>query len=133
MLVCMVHPAPWCLRYANSYDGYYTIHIHRLHELPLLVTNWSGPLSIAVFGPDKELGVAVHYIRYLRSCHPSIRSQVTFHLVYPVDHPGTVEVNIGDVGISDCHQRQRVLKVYFLTSANSIMSPFRVGAVVIDR
>ena len=66
--------------------------VDRLYELTELVTNWSGPMSIAVFVPDIELGIALRYIQYLRNCHPSIRSQVSFHLIYPADHPGVQEV-----------------------------------------
>ena len=42
--------------------------VDRLYELVELVKNWSGPMSIAVFVPDKELPVGLKYIQYLRSC-----------------------------------------------------------------
>ena len=58
--------------------------VDRLYELVELVKNWSGPMSIAVFVPDIELGVGLRYIQYLRSCNLAIERQVSFHLIYPV-------------------------------------------------
>ena len=39
--------------------------VDRLYELVELGKNWSGPMSIAVFVPDIELGVGLRYIQYL--------------------------------------------------------------------
>ena len=96
-----------------QYLQYNECSLFRLHELPELVTNWSGPLSIAVFGPAAELGIAVHYIRYLRSCNAAVRAQAAFHLVYPGQHPGTLHsAQLAEmVGRPDCSQPKQVLQV----------------------
>ena len=67
--------------------------LDRLDEVVEAAAAWGGPLSVAVFGPAAELALALAYIRYLRSCHPGIRSQVSFHLVYPVAHPGLLHLD----------------------------------------
>ena len=67
--------------------------LDRLDEVAEAAAAWGGPLSVAVFGPAAELALALAYIRYLRSCHPGIRSQVSFHLVYPVAHPGLLHLD----------------------------------------
>ena len=96
--------------------------VDRLYELVELVKNWSGPMSIAVFVPDIELGVGLRYIQYLRSCNLAIERQVSFHLIYPVEHQGTT--NHPDlqgldevVGNMDCKQPKQVLK--FLLNVRS--------------
>ena len=96
--------------------------VDRLYELVELVKNWSGPMSIAVFVPDIELAVGLRYIQYLRSCNLAIERQVSFHLIYPVEHQGTT--NHPDlqgldevVGNMDCKQPKQVLK--FLLNVRS--------------
>lgn len=96
--------------------------VDRLYELTELVTNWSGPMSIAVFVPHIELGISLRYIQYLRGCHPSIRSQVSFHLIYPADHPGVQEVMMDEVvGSLDCKQPKQVLKFMLDTRDDEMM------------
>jgi len=97
--------------------------VDRLYELTELVTNWSGPMSIAVFVPDIELGIALRYIQYLRGCHPAIRSQVSFHLIYPRDHPGVREVALDEVvGSLDCKQPKQVLQFMLDTREKDMMT-----------
>ena len=50
------------------------------------VESWSGPISIAIFTPDIEYDISLHYINYLRACYPKIEQQVSFHFVYPLNH-----------------------------------------------
>ena len=86
--------------------------LDRLYELTELVTPWSGPISISVFVPDIELALALHYIQYLRSCYPAIQRQVSFHLAYPADHPGTQDLSFQQqVESLDCQQPKQVLEL----------------------
>jgi len=101
--------------------------VDRLYELTELITNWSGPMSIAVFGPDLELGIAVKYIQYLRSCHPAIQQQVSFHLIYPDQHPGKLELEFDElVGNLDCKQPKHVLQ-FMLNARDESMMEWRVS------
>ena len=97
--------------------------VDRLYELAELVTNWSGPMSISVFVPDIELGIAVKYIQYLRSCYPAIKRQVSFHLTYPADHPGLQDVSFDElVGRLDCQQPTQVIKYLLEKRGEQMMS-----------
>ena len=97
--------------------------VDRLYELTELVTNWSGPMSIAVFVPHIELGISLRYIQYLRGCHPAIRSQVSFHLVYPGDHPGVRDAALDEVvGSLDCKQPKQVLQFMLDTRDEDMMT-----------
>ena len=97
--------------------------VDRLYELTELVTNWSGPMSISVFVPDIELGIAVKYIQYLRSCYPAIKRQVSFHLTYPADHPGLQDVSFDElVGRLDCQQPTQVIKYLLEKRGEQMMS-----------
>jgi len=86
--------------------------VDRLYELVELVSNWGGPMSIAVFVPGVELAVGVRYIQYLRYCNQDIRNQVSFHLTHPVDHQGVLHhPDLQEpLGNMDCKQPKLVLK-----------------------
>jgi len=100
--------------------------VDRLYELVELVSNWSGPMSIAVFVPGVELAVGLRYIQYLRDCNQDIRNQVSFHLTYPVDHQGVPHhPDLQEVvGNMDCKQPKQVLK-YLLNVRNKEMLGWR--------
>ena len=100
--------------------------VDRLYELVELVSNWSGPMSIAVFVPGVELAVGVRYIQYLRDCNQDIRNQVSFHLTYPVDHQGVPHhPDLQEVVDNmDCKQPKQVLK-YLLNVRNKEMLGWR--------
>lgn len=99
--------------------------VDRLYELTELVTSWSGPMSISVFAPDIELGIAGKYISYLRSCYPAINNQVSFHLTYPASHPGRQDISFDElVGKLDCKQPKQVMK-YLLEKRDSEMMSWR--------
>ena len=95
--------------------------VDRLHELPELVNNWSGPVSIAVFAPDRELGIAVKYIQYLRSCHPAIDQQVSFHLLYPHEYPGQLNMRDYDEIAVDCQNPREVLQSMLISRGERMM------------
>ncbi|XP_076040898.1 beta-1,4-glucuronyltransferase 1-like [Oratosquilla oratoria] len=48
---------------------------------------WTGPISVAVFVPAEDYTVAFLMMHYLRTCFPSVRERVTFHMTYPTDLP----------------------------------------------
>ena len=100
--------------------------VDRLYELVELVSNWSGPMSIAVFVPGVELAVGLRYIQYLRDCNQDIRNQVSFHLTYPVDHQGVPHhPDLQEVVDNmDCKQPKQVLK-YLLSVRNMEMLGWR--------
>ena len=80
-------------------------------------------MSIFVFVPDIELGIAVKYIQYLRSCYPAIKRQVSFHLTYPADHPGLQDVSFDElVGRLDCQQPTQVIKYLLEKRGEQMMS-----------
>ena len=97
--------------------------LDRLYELIELVTPWSGPISISVFVPDIELALTLNYIQYLRSCYPAIQRQVSFHLAYPADHPGTQDLSFQQQLESlDCQQPKQVLELLLGRRDKEMMS-----------
>ena len=50
--------------------------LDRLYWLPEILRRWSGPISITLFVPDVEFGLAEIYLKYLWLCFPSISEQV---------------------------------------------------------
>ena len=97
--------------------------LDRLYELIELVTPWSGPISISVFVPDIELALTLNYIQYLRSCYPAIQRQVSFHLAYPADHPGTQDLSFQQQLESlDCQQPKQVLELLLERRDEEMMS-----------
>ncbi|GAB6021490.1 hypothetical protein CHUAL_004096 [Chamberlinius hualienensis] len=59
-------------------------HLFRLVEMSQA---WQGPISTAVYIPSTEYHVAQIYLRFLIQCFPSVKENVSFHFVYPVDQP----------------------------------------------
>lgn len=97
-----ISTGPLCLGSQTSVD--------RLHHVAELASTWSGPISISVFVPDTELSVASTYIRFLRYCLPAVANQVTFHLVYPTNHPGLLEDQDFGNTLLDCDQPKVILE-----------------------
>ena len=64
--------------------------VDRLFWLAWQAEAWSGPLSVAVWAPGSDLGVAIAMINYLRRCFPGILERTTLHLAYPSSRPGYV-------------------------------------------
>ncbi|KAG8234554.1 hypothetical protein J437_LFUL014010, partial [Ladona fulva] len=58
--------------------------VEHLHRLLPLIERWQGPISVAVFAGELELGMALSSIASLRACSPPIRRLTTFHLVSPL-------------------------------------------------
>ena len=51
--------------------------IDKLHWILQTVTNWSGPVSIALFVPDIEFHISQVYLNFSRRCFPAIKEQVS--------------------------------------------------------
>ena len=61
--------------------------LDRMHWVVQLANRWSGPVSVALFLPDVEFGIAETFLEWLRSCYPEVRYRVAFHLMYPDQFP----------------------------------------------
>uniref|UniRef100_A0A1E1XPP9 Putative glycosyltransferase n=2 Tax=Amblyomma TaxID=6942 RepID=A0A1E1XPP9_AMBSC len=67
-----------------------------LQHVPVLCSRWQGPVSVAVFAPGTDYAVVMDKIAFLRRCDdPCVSANVTWHIVYDVDHepPAAVVVN----------------------------------------
>ena len=57
----------------------------------MLKADWlkteKGPISVAVFGPNQEAAFATDAMISMGKCWPEVKERVTFHLVYPTNHP----------------------------------------------
>ena len=59
--------------------------VNHLAHLASLSERWKGPISVAVFAPDAQsVDTAVDYLLHLYHCAPSVRENVSVHLVYPL-------------------------------------------------
>ena len=61
--------------------------VNRLHHIAELSERWRGPMSVAVFTPEYDTILAMELILRLYQCVPSIRQNVSIHLVFPLTHP----------------------------------------------
>lgn len=50
---------------------------------------------MAVFGPNEEAAFATDAMLSMQECWPEIRKRVTFHLVYPTEHPADLTTSKG--------------------------------------
>ncbi|UYV82953.1 B3GNT1 [Cordylochernes scorpioides] len=59
-----------------------------LPHLAELAARWKGPLSVTLFVAGASgVGPAIDAVLRLRRCHPDVRQNATFHLVYPLHNP----------------------------------------------
>ncbi|KAL7645136.1 UNVERIFIED_CONTAM: hypothetical protein RMT77_003514 [Armadillidium vulgare] len=76
----LVEFCPVCLATQSSVD--------RLFWLTQVAKHWEGaPISIAIFTPDIEYGIARAYLQYLITCFPYFGKKVTIHFTFPVQFP----------------------------------------------
>jgi len=61
--------------------------VNRLHHIAELSERWQGPMSVAVFTPESETSLAMELILRMYHCVPSIKQNVSIHLVFPLTHP----------------------------------------------
>uniref|UniRef100_A0A1E1XN45 Beta-1,4-glucuronyltransferase 1 n=1 Tax=Amblyomma sculptum TaxID=1581419 RepID=A0A1E1XN45_AMBSC len=62
---------------------------NHLHYLVALSERWRGPLAVTVFAPRQHLALVVEVLVQLRRCVPALRYNASFHLVYPLNSPGS--------------------------------------------
>jgi len=102
--------------------------VDRLYWLVELVNQWTGPVSIALFTPDVELGIGLRYIEFLSQCFPGIRDRVSFHMTAPLYKPGVdavIEMGLDEVvGQIPCNDHKKFLK-FLLDSRPSSMLAWR--------
>ena len=48
-----------------------------------------------MFGPNEEAAFATDAMLSMQECWPEIRKRVTFHLVYPTEHPADLTTSKG--------------------------------------
>lgn len=73
-----------------------------LHHIESLIKRWKGPMSIAVFSPDRDAVSSMFGIQILRKCNADIRRFVTFHIMYPSSHPPRFDETVLDFTENDC-------------------------------
>lgn len=84
--------------------------VDRLYWLVQASRHWTEPISVAVFTPDIEYGIAKTYFQYLTTCFPFIGDKITVHFSYPKDHPPLpIESSISDL-LDLCDQPVTVLR-----------------------
>ena len=62
---------------------------------------------MAVFGPNEEAAFATDAMLSMQECWPEIRKRVTFHLVYPTEHPADLTTSKGMLQIIFSNIRNR--------------------------
>ncbi|XP_050696716.1 beta-1,4-glucuronyltransferase 1-like [Eriocheir sinensis] len=61
--------------------------VDRLFWLAQVARYWTAPMSVSVFTPDVEYGIARAYLTYLVTCFPFLGEKATFHFTSPKSHP----------------------------------------------
>lgn len=82
---------------------------NHLHHVVMLAERWSGPISVAVFGPNLDASFATDAILSMQACWPDIRKRVTFHLIYPAEHPADLAKSTGSIVYSDCEELRKII------------------------
>ena len=75
----LTESCPVCLATQTSVD--------RLYWLTQAALYWNAPISVAVFTPDVEYGIARGYLQYLVTCFPFLGEKINVHFTYPKEHP----------------------------------------------
>lgn len=84
--------------------------VDRLYWLVQTARHWTEPISIAVFTPDIEYGIAKIYFQYLTTCFPFLGEKITVHFTYPRDRPPVpLVISIHDL-LELCDQPVTVLR-----------------------
>ncbi|XP_059082616.1 beta-1,4-glucuronyltransferase 1-like [Tigriopus californicus] len=97
--------------------------IDRASWLIEIVKNWSGPVSIALFTPDVEFHISKIYIKYMQRCFPKIKEQVSFHFLFPVDHPVKDSPSLNEiVGEMSCDDPKKVLDFLVKTRSKEMLA-----------
>ncbi|KAL5008309.1 hypothetical protein ScPMuIL_013890 [Solemya velum] len=81
---------------------------NNLHHLIQLSKIWDGPISVSVFTYDDDIVSTLHFVAFLKACHPSVHKVTTFHLIFPLRHPPRNARDILNMDI-DCKMRPESL------------------------
>eukprot|EP00095_Tigriopus_kingsejongensis_P007170 maker-scaffold211_size255937-snap-gene-1.15 protein:Tk07170 transcript:maker-scaffold211_size255937-snap-gene-1.15-mRNA-1 annotation:"n-acetyllactosaminide beta- -n-acetylglucosaminyltransferase-like" len=96
--------------------------IDRASWLIEMVKTWSGPMSIALFTPDVEFHISKVFIKYLHRCFPKIKEQVSFHFLFPVDHPVRDSPSLNEiVGVMSCSDPKKVIDFLINTRSKEML------------
>lgn len=85
---------------------------NHLHHVIELAKRWSGPISVAVFGPNDEAAFATDAMISMQDCWPEIRRRVTFHLVYPTSHRADLSGARGKLTYRSCDHLRAMIHDY---------------------
>ena len=85
---------------------------NHLHHVVMLTERWTGPISVAVFGPNLDASFATDAILSMQVCWPEIKKRVTFHLIYPTEHPADLAKSTGSLSYKNCDDLRVVDKFY---------------------
>ncbi|KAI1287642.1 Beta-1,4-glucuronyltransferase 1 [Halotydeus destructor] len=61
--------------------------LSQVQHLPLMAKRWSGLISVSLFSLASDIDTVIEAIILLRKCHPLIRHNANFHLVFPLRVP----------------------------------------------
>jgi len=75
---------------------------NHLHHVVMQINRWTGPISVAVFAPNDQASFATDAILSMGECWPEIKKRVTFHLVYPTNHPADLSASVGMIDHDGC-------------------------------
>ncbi|KAF2359253.1 Nucleotide-diphospho-sugar transferase [Trinorchestia longiramus] len=96
--------------------------VDRLFWLAQVARHWVGPISIAVFTPDLEYGIAKTYFQFLASCFPYVGDKITVHFAYPKEKPPLhLHIDTSDI-LKMCDQPVTVLKKLLEHRPRNMMS-----------
>ncbi|XP_043289083.1 beta-1,4-glucuronyltransferase 1-like [Venturia canescens] len=73
----------------------------QVYHVVELATRWEGPISLAVFAPGFDAGLAVTLLERACRCEPQM-AKVTVHLVFPVGRPPVLSPLVRRVSFGDC-------------------------------
>ena len=86
----------FCINGIDPKDVTLALHgsVDKLYGLIDYEKVWDGPISLSVFAPGLDASFADDAIDGLRLCWPTLRTSVTFHVVYP----RTLPANMSETG-----------------------------------
>jgi len=85
--------------------------VNHLHHLVDLTDTWNGPVSCSIFVPNEDASVASDAVTLLKKCFPKIKKHVSFHLVYPANHPADL-THVGEWLSLSCDELLEKLENY---------------------
>ncbi|KAF7994856.1 hypothetical protein HCN44_004328 [Aphidius gifuensis] len=95
----------------------------QVYNIVEIVKRWEGPISLAIFTPGIDAGIAVDLLERACHCEPQM-FKVSVHLIFPAGRPPALSSNYyskSDCAASDIQQRSTERKL------NNIIYPINVA------